>query len=106
MQPSWNWPFSIKEMDVYGRTGFAKALDATTLDVRRQNDKAGTLETGQPLAPHYDDPLHYLGAVLSGQVQEGDSLSALKTNVTVTEILDAAQRSAQTGKTIPLPLAD
>ncbi len=106
VQASWNWPFSIKEMDVYGSTGFAKALDSTTLDVRRKGDKAGTIETGKPLPPPYDDPLHYLEAVLSGQVQEGDSLSALKTNITVTEILDAARRSVQTGKTIPLPLPE
>ena len=51
-----------------------------------------------------DDPLHYLEAVLGG-LDEGDSLSSLKTNVTVTEILDAARRSAQTGKTVVLPLA-
>jgi hypothetical protein len=31
-------------------------------------------------------------------------MSSLKTNVTVTEILDAARRSAETGKTIALPL--
>jgi predicted dehydrogenase len=72
--------------------------------VRREKDAAGVVETGQPLAAPYDDPLHFLEAVLSGQVEEGDSLSGLKTNVTVTEILDAARRSAQTGRTIALPL--
>jgi predicted dehydrogenase len=106
VQASWNWPFSIKEMDVYGRTGFAKALDPTNLDVRRKDDNAGKILIANPLSTPYDDPLHYLEAVLSGQVQEGDSVSALKTNVTVTEILDAARRSAQTGKTISLPLAE
>jgi hypothetical protein len=32
-----------------------------------------------------------------------DPLSSLETNVTVTEILDAARRSAKEGKTIQLP---
>jgi hypothetical protein len=32
-----------------------------------------------------------------------DGLSSLDTNVTVTEILDAARRSAATGQTIRLP---
>jgi hypothetical protein len=32
-----------------------------------------------------------------------DELSSLETNVTVTEILDAARRSAASGKTIQLP---
>jgi predicted dehydrogenase len=32
-----------------------------------------------------------------------DALSSLETNVTVTEILDAARRSAEEGKTVRLP---
>ena len=106
VQGSWDWPFAVKQMDVYGSTGYAKALDPQRVEVRRQQDAAGTVTQGTPLAAPYDDPLHYLEAVLSGQIQEGDSLSSLKTNVTVTEILDAAQRSAATGKTIMLPLKD
>lgn len=105
VQASWVWPFSIKQMDLYGRTGYAKALDPAHLKVRLQKDAVGAVKSGQPLAAPYDDPLHYLEAVLDGSVQEGDSMSSLKTNVTVTEILDAARQSAQTGKTIPLPLA-
>ena len=53
----------------------------------------------------YDDPLHYFEAILSGEIAEENSLSSLKTNITVTEILDAARQSAQTGKTVSLPLA-
>ena len=104
VQGSWDWPFAVKQMDVYGRTGYARTMDSSRIEVRLQNDSAGKIEDGQRLAAPYDDPLHYLEAVLSGEVQEGDSMSALKTNVTVTEILDAAQRSAQTGRTIALPL--
>jgi predicted dehydrogenase len=104
VEASWDWPFGVKQMDVYGRTGYAKAIDSSQIEVRREKDAAGVVETGQPLAAPYDDPLHFLEAVLSGQVEEGDSLSGLKTNVTVTEILDAARRSAQTGRTIALPL--
>jgi glucose-fructose oxidoreductase len=105
VQGSWDWPFSVKQMDVYGRTGYAKALDPRRVEVRLQKDSAGNVETGQPLTAPYDDPLHYLEAVLSGQVQEGDSMSSLKTNVTVTEILDAARQSAHTGRTVNLPLS-
>jgi glucose-fructose oxidoreductase len=105
VEASWDWPFAVKQMDVYGRTGYAKAFAPSEIEVRKQHEHAGTSEHADaPQAP-YDDPLHYLEAVLSGQVEEGDSLSSLKTNVTVTEILDAARRSAETGKTIVLPLA-
>ena len=104
VQASWNWPFGVKQMDVYGRKGFAKAIDSSRIEVRRENDAEGTVEKGAPLVAPYDDPLHYLEAVLDGTVEEGDSLSGLKTNVVVAEILDAARQSAQTGRTIALPL--
>ena len=50
-----------------------------------------------------DDPLHYLAAVIRGSVAEEDSVSSLKTNLTVSEILDAARRSAQSGMSVKLP---
>jgi predicted dehydrogenase len=104
VEASWDWPFAVKQMDVYGRTGYAKAVSPTGVVVRRKGDRVETKEDASaPVAP-YDDPLHYLEAVLGG-LDEGDSLSSLKTNVMVTEILDAARRSAETGKTVALPLA-
>ena len=104
VQASWNWPFGVKQMDVYGRTGYAKSLDSERVEVRKANETQGQILQGESLAVPYDDPLHYLAAVLNGDVAEGNSLSSLKTNVTVTEILDAARRSAGTGKTVRLPL--
>jgi predicted dehydrogenase len=105
VQASWDWPFGVKQMDVYGRTGYAKTIDSKRIEVRKEGDAEGKMQESGALKTPYDDPLHYLEAVLSGQVEEGDSLSSLRTNMTVTEILDAARRSAQTGKTVVLPLA-
>jgi predicted dehydrogenase len=105
VEASWDWPFGVKQMDVYGRTGYAKAVDSKRIEVRKEGDVEGRTEDSTALQAPYEDPLHYLEAVLNGQVEEGDSLSSLRTNVTVTEILDAARRSAQTGKTVVLPLA-
>ena len=105
IEGSWDWPFALKQMDLYGRTGYVKALDSDRIDVRKQDQPQGNMATAPALASPHDDPLHYLEAVLSGQSQEGDDLSSLKTNITVTEILDAARQSAQTGRTIELPLS-
>jgi predicted dehydrogenase len=105
VQAFWNWPFAVKQMDVYGRTGYAKAIDSERIEVRQANDPEGQIEKEQALPAPYDDPLHYLAAVLNGEIEEGDSLSSLKNNVTVSEILEAARQSAQTGKTVGLPLA-
>ncbi len=105
VQASWNWPFAMKQMDVYGRTGYAKAIDSDRIEVRKANDSEGQMTKAESLNAPYDDPLHYMVAVLNGEVQEGNSLSSLKTNITVSEILDAARQSSQTGKTVNLPLA-
>lgn len=105
VQASWNWPFSIKQMDVYGRGGYAKAIDTNTLEARGEGQgENGTPHQAAALAPPYDDPIHYLAAVLGGQIEERDDLSSLKNNVIVAEILDAAYRSSQARKTIMLPL--
>ena len=104
VQASWNWPFAVKEMDVYGRAGYAKAIDPERIEIRKANESEGQMVKGQALASPNDDPIHYLAGVMSGEIQERDSLSSLKNNVTATEILDAARQSAQTGKTVALPL--
>jgi glucose-fructose oxidoreductase len=106
VQASWNWPFSFKQMDVYGRTGYAKAIDSNQIEVRKAKEEKGQISKASPLAAPYDDPLHYLAAILKGEIEEEDSVSSLKTNVTVSEILDAAEQSAQTGTTVPLPIPE
>lgn len=104
LQASWNWPFDRKDMEVYGRTGSAKTILRDKIEVRREGEKGSRIQTPPPLEPPYDDSIHYFAAVIKGQVQEAGSLSSLKTNLVVTEILDAARRSAQTGRAITLPL--
>jgi predicted dehydrogenase len=104
IEGSWNWPVALKQMDLYGRTGYAKAIDSDTIEIRKEKDETEHVTQGAPLQAPYDDPLHYMEAVMSGQIEEGNSLSSLKTNVTVTEILDAAHRSALSGQRIRLPL--
>jgi predicted dehydrogenase len=104
LEGSWNWPFSIKDLEVYGKTGYAKTIAESKIDVRREHEKESRIETAERLQPPYDDPLHYFEAVIDGKIQEDGSLSSLKTNVVVSEILDAARQSAKSGKTVALPL--
>ncbi len=56
-----------------------------------------------PLAAPADDFLRYFAAVVRGEVQPS-GLSSLRNNVVVVEILDAARRSAKSGR--PVSLAD
>jgi predicted dehydrogenase len=101
LQASWNWPFDRKDMEVYGQTGYAITVKRDDIRVRRAGGQEEQM-TAKPIPAPYDSSLDLLRAV----VLEGakpDALSSLETNVTVTEILDAARRSAASGKTIQLP---
>jgi glucose-fructose oxidoreductase len=100
IQASWNWHFGRKDMEVYGQTGYAITVQQNDLRVRR-GESAEEQVAPKPLPPPYNDSLSYLQAVLSGQVQSSGP-SSLETNLVVTEILDAARRSAASGKTVRL----
>lgn len=101
IQASWNWPFSRKDMEVYGQTGYAITVGRDSLRVRlHEKEQEQTIEA-KPLDPQDADSVSYLRAVLlDGKNPIG--LSSLETNIIVTEILDAARRSAESGKTIRL----
>ena len=102
VQASWNWPFGRKDMEVYGSTGYAITVQGNDIRVRRGAETAEQQVAAKPVPAPYDNSLSYLRAVVVDGAKE-DGLSSLETNVTVTEILDAARRSAATGKTIQLP---
>jgi predicted dehydrogenase len=101
VQASWNWPFDRKDMEVYGRTGYAITVRRDALKVRRAGEKEEQLIPAHKLASPYDDSLTYLRAVVLDGLKP-DVLSSLETNLIVTEILDAARQSAATGKTVNL----
>jgi predicted dehydrogenase len=103
VQASWNWPFGRKDMEVYGQTGYAITVQGNDIRVRRGGENTHEEQiAAKPLPAPYDNELSYLRAVILEDAKP-DALSSLETNVTVTEILDAARRSAAEGKTIALP---
>src|SRR5579864_1882009 len=102
VQASWNWPFDRKDMEVYGQTGYAITVKRDDVRVRRKGEDREEQVVTKPVPMPYDSELSYLRAVIVDGAKE-DSLSSLETNVTVTEILDAARRSAASGKTVHLP---
>jgi len=67
-----------------------------------QNDKRAMTRAATAIPAPYDDSLRYLRAVLL-EGAKVDGLSSLETNLIVTEILDAARRSASSGRTVRLP---
>jgi predicted dehydrogenase len=102
IQASWNWPFDRKDMEVYGQTGYAITVKRDDVRIRKTGEEREEQITERPVPAPYDAELSYLRAVILDGAKE-DALSSLETNVTVTEILDAARRSAAERKTITLP---
>lgn len=100
VQASWNWPFSRKDMEVYGQKGYAITVGRDGLRVRLP-EKEEKLTTAKPLAAPFEDSVSYLRAVVLGGLKPVGP-SSLETNVIVTEILAAARQSAATGKTVLL----
>ncbi|HEY6467237.1 MAG TPA: Gfo/Idh/MocA family oxidoreductase, partial [Candidatus Acidoferrales bacterium] len=77
LMPSWNWTFSRKDMEVYGTKAYAIAMNPT--DVRQRFSESAPEEkvTEPTLAAPEDTSLHYLAAVVRGQIHPHGDLSAL-----------------------------
>lgn len=104
IQASWNWPFSRKDMEVYGETGYVIATDKATMRIRNGaiNEEQTIQVTSKDISV-YEDPFSYLADVVRGKVTVAEnSLYSLENNVTVVQILEAARESAKTGKTVNL----
>ena len=102
LQASWNWPFSRKDMEVYGATGYAITVGPDKLRLRHQHDSEERLANASSLSAPQADSLSYLAAVLRGQLDPKGDLTALDTNIVVMQILDAARESARTGRAVTL----
>ncbi|HTN37067.1 MAG TPA: Gfo/Idh/MocA family oxidoreductase [Arachidicoccus sp.] len=100
IEASWNWPYSIKDFAVFGKTGYMKAADRNTLGVRgAENESLSQEKLPAPKAP-YQDYIPYVTAVLRGALQPGNDLSSLANNLIVVKILSAARQSAKEGRKI------
>ena len=98
IEASWNWPFSIKDWEVFGTTGYLHALNDKELLERTKRSYDSV--TVHPF--RYRDNIAYLADVLSGKTDPGNDLSSLPNNLIVVRILEAATRSAKEGRRIVL----
>ena len=103
---SWNWPIGRKDLEIYGLTGVLYADNRNQLRRRMSEGYDGYTEEAFTLAERaapLDDPFSYFRAVIEGTAEPGPfDLSSLENNLLVMEILDAARRSAASGRTIKL----
>lgn len=104
IQASWNWPFSRKDMEVYGETGYVITADNTRMRVRN-----AVIKTEQPMqvtagdVPVYTEPFAYFKEVVRGKTKVPPyGLYSLENNIMVVRILEAARESARSGKVVVL----
>ena len=102
IEASWDWPYSMGQVQVFGPKG---SLLATARDLFSRSPKdnvaSGALEGERvaldPLAHEASNPISYFVDCIRNNKPIEDPLS-MKVNVQVMEILDAARESARTGK--------
>jgi len=101
IEASWNWPYGIKDFEVFGEHGYLHSLNGTDIDIRMRENRRSSVKA-QALPEPINDPLVYLAAVLQGKIPGTDDQASLKYNMIVMQILDAAKRSAKEGRKILL----
>ena len=103
IQASWNWPFSRKDMEVYGETGYVFSDNKADLRFRFKPDTLERRSALPPLAAPFDDPFAYFAGVVRGSIRIPPyDPSSLENNMIVMEILEAAKKSAREGRKIML----
>ncbi len=104
IQASWNWPFGRKDMEVYGQTGYVISVNKNNMRLRAKPDSMEhSLQVTSKEVAVYEDPFSYFTDVIHNKIKVPENgVYALKTNVTVVRILEAARESAKSGKTVYL----
>ncbi|MCD8079350.1 MAG: Gfo/Idh/MocA family oxidoreductase [Bacteroides sp.] len=100
---SWNWPMNRKDMYIYGTTGYIYQHTATEMEIYSSASQEKATVVAESLSSPYDNPFHYLKAVVRNQIEpQPYDRSSLENNLLVVEILQAAIESARTGQRIYL----
>src|SRR5581483_6609818 len=104
IQASWNAPYDVRALEVFGRQGYALAPQGDLVRVRKAGAAESEFTVSPPAGAAPEDEISYFVAVARKQ-KHPEGLCSLEINLTVMEILDAARESVQTGRRIELPQA-
>ena len=97
---SWCWPQGRKDMYVYGLKGSIFQLTPTQMETFIDRRQSGRFEAPRLESP-YNDSFRFLRAVVRNEITlQPYDLSSLENNLMVVRILDAARKSAKSGKPI------
>jgi len=88
-------------MEIYGQTGYVLIPQRNQMMIRTESMREENHLTPPTPKGSDADQIAYLAAVVRGEIKPS-GLSSLPVNLIVVEILDAAHRSARSGKRIDL----
>jgi predicted dehydrogenase len=101
IQGSWNWSVDRKDMEIYGKEGYVKAVNANDVEFRRNRNAPLELLKITELPVGAKEPFNYFAKVILGEiVVKPTDLASSENNLIVVEILNAAKQSAREGRTI------
>lgn len=101
IQASWNWPYGRKDMEVYGKDGYVFCLDNDKMLLMENNQRKKDTLVAAPMDISQNDPFVYFANVVRGNIKPAAyDLSSPANNLVVIQILEAAKRSAKTGKAV------
>lgn len=101
IQASWNWPYSRKDMELYGVKAALFCVDGANMLLKTGNNISTQSLVAPSLAVDRNDPFAYFKNVIRGNiVMQPYDLSAPSNNQVVMKILEAAKHASQSGKTI------
>ena len=103
IQASWNWPYSRKDMAVYGEDGYVITVDDRSMKAKSKTGKEESLMLNAQQTGVYTSPFLYFADVIRGKIEVPPfSLYSIENNMLVVKILEAARNSALGGKTVLL----
>ena len=99
-EASWDWPFTIMDVEVSGKDGYLHASQFNTPKLQVKNEN--TIRDETISVPEYKDEVEYLTAVLKKGAPDNNRLLSLDRNLIIVRILDAARQSIKEGRRIDL----
>jgi len=103
IQASWNWNYSRKDIEIYGKSGYIHCINGSNMKIMRSGNESAVSSNAAQLRAPTNDPFSYFMAVIRGEIEvQPSDLSSLENNLTVMMILQAAILSAKEGRKVRL----
>lgn len=104
IEASWNWPYTIMDVELFGSNGYlhASEFNDSKLSPALVSKNGKETKAAEMPGQQYKDEVEYLTAVIKNGALESNKMISLEYNLVVVKILEAARKSAKEGKRIVL----